>query len=225
MPIRKSEIKLDVNGKPTNAYLARPESDGPGVLVLHAWWGLKPVFKELCDRIAEQGFVALAPDLFDGKIAQTIDEAKELAQKSDDQVVGDTVMAAKDHLLSLTKNKIDVLGFSFGAAWALVAAAHDPDNIAATVLFYGVYEVDFNKFKSKVLGHYGEVDEWEPVEGVRAMEKSMKAAGVDVTLHFYPKVRHWFFESDRPEYDPKSAQQAWDRTIEFLNSSLRDPAR
>jgi len=221
MTIKKSEIKLDVHGKPTNAYLALPESGGPGVVVLHAWWGLTPTFRELSNRLAEQGFVALAPDLFAGQIAQTIPEAKELVQKSDNQVVGDIVIAAKNHLLSLTKNKLGVLGFSFGAAWALVLAADDPDNIAATVLFYGAYEVDFDKFKSKVLGHYSEVDEWEPIEGVREMETSMKAANLDVTFHFYPKVRHWFVESDRPEYDPGAAQLAWDRTFEFLNGSLR----
>jgi carboxymethylenebutenolidase len=222
MSIKKSEIQLDVNDRKVDAYLASPENGGPGVLVLHAWWGLKPFFKELCDRLAEQGYVVLAPDLFAGRIAKTIDEAKELAQNSDSQVVGDTVMAAKDHLLGLTQNKIGVLGFSFGAAWALVAAAYDPGKIAGTVLFYGAYpDMDFNKVKSKVLGHFCEVDEWEPIEGVREMEANMKAADVDVTLHFYPKVGHWFMESDRPEYDPASARLAWDRTFEFFNSSLR----
>ena len=221
MSIKKSEIKLDVNGKSVNAYLASPTNEVPGVLVLHAWWGLKPFFKEVCDRLAEQGYTVLAPDLFDGHIAKTIDEAKELAQNSDTQVVGDTVMAAKDHLLKLTKNKIGVLGFSFGAAWALVAAANDPGKVAGTVLFYGAYpDMDFNKVKSKVLGHFCEVDEWEPIEGVREMESSMKAANVDVTLHFYPKVAHWFVESDRPEYDSAAATLAWERTFEFLKKSL-----
>lgn len=223
MSIKKSEIKLDVNGKSANAYLATPESGGPSVLVLHAWWGLKPFFKQVCDQLAEQGFVALAPDLRDGQIAKTIDEAKELMQQSDNQLIGDTVMVAKDHLLALTKNKIGVIGFSMGAEWAMIAAAHDPDKIAAAVLFYGAADADFNKVRSKVLGHYCEVDEWEPTEYVREMESEMRAANVDLTLHFYPKVGHWFVESDRPEYDPESAQLAWDRTFEFLHSSLQAP--
>lgn len=220
MTIQKSEIKLNVNGKQVNAYLASPQQGGPGVLVLHAWWGLKPFFKEVCDRLAEQGYIALAPDLRDGQVAKTIDQAKELMQKSDDQFTGDTVMAAKNHLLTITKNKIGVIGFSMGAAWAMIAAAYDPDKIAAAVLFYGAADADFNKVRSKVLGHYCEVDEWEPIEYVRGMESSMRAANVDVTLHFYPKVAHWFVESDRPEYDPASAQLAWDRTFEFLRASL-----
>jgi len=220
MAIQKSEIELDVNGKPVNAYLAAPTAGGPGVLVLHAWWGLKPFFKQLCDRLAEQGFVALAPDLREGQIAETIEAAKELMQKSDGEFVGDIVMAAKDHLLTLTKNKIGVMGFSMGAAWSLVVAAHDPDNIAATVLFYGAEGVDFGKVKSKVIGHFSESDEWEPIDGVRVLEADMKAAQVDATLHFYPNVDHWFVESDRPEYDASAASLAWERTFDFLKKNL-----
>lgn len=222
MSIQKSEIKLDVDGQPVNAYLAAPQDGGPGVLLLHAWWGLKPFFKQLCDRLAEQGFTALAPDMRNGEIAETIDAAKELMQKSDNQLVGDVVMAAKDYLLAHSKRaKIGVVGFSMGAAWALVVASYDPDKVAATVLFYGVEGADFTKIKSKVLGHYSDNDEWEPIEGVREMEQSMKDANVDATLHIYPNVHHWFVEEDRPEYDSAAAQLAWDRTIEFLHMSLR----
>ena len=91
MPIQTSEIQLNVNEKKVNAYLAVPENGGPGVLLLHAWWGLKPFFKQVCDRLAGQGFTVLAPDLRDGQIATTIDEAKALMEKSDNQFVGDTV--------------------------------------------------------------------------------------------------------------------------------------
>jgi carboxymethylenebutenolidase len=220
MSIQTSEIQLNVNDRKVNAYLASPPNGGPGVLVLHAWWGLKPVFKEICYRLAEQGFVAFAPDLRNGQIAETIEEAKALMKKSDEQFIGDTVVAAKDHLLALTKNKIGVMGFSMGAAWSLVAAAHDPDNIAATVLFYGAGEADFSRVKSKILCHFCEVDEWEEIEYVREMEANMKAAGVDVTLHIYPNVAHWFLENDRPEYDPASAKLVWDRTYEFLKKNL-----
>jgi len=221
MSIQKSEIKLDVNGQPVNAYLAAPKDGGPGVLVLHAWWGLKPFFKHLCDRLAEQGFTALAPDLRNGEIAETIEAAKELMQKSDGQIVGDIVMTAKDYLLTHTNSgKIGVLGFSMGAAWSLIVAMYDPDKIAATVLFYGTEGVDFGKVKSKILGHYSDSDEWEPIDGVRAMEQSMKDAGVDATIHIYPKVGHWFVEDDRPEYDSASAALAWERTFEFLKKNL-----
>lgn len=220
MSIQKSEIQLKVNNKSVSAYLASPESGGKGVLVLHAWWGLKPFFKQVCDRLAEQGFVALAPDLRNNEIAETIEAAKELMQKIDGQHVGDTVMTAKDHLLSLTNNKIGVLGFSMGGAWALIAASHKPEEIAAVVLFYGNEDVDVTKITAKVMGHYSDNDEWEPNEWVEKKFGQMKQAGVDNTLHIYPGVAHWFMEDDRPEYDPAAASLAWERTFEFLKKSV-----
>ena len=221
MAIQKSEIKLNVNSQHADAYLAAPESGGPGVLVLHAWWGLKPFFKQICDRLAEQGFVALAPDMRNGQIAETIDAAKELMEKSDNQIIGEIVMVAKDYLLvHSAAEKIGVIGFSMGAAWSLVVAGYDPDKISATVLFYGIGETDFPKVKSKILGHFSDNDEWEPMEGVRWMEQSLKDAGVDTTLHIYPNVAHWFVEEDCPEYDAGAASLAWDRTFEFLNKHI-----
>lgn len=220
MSIKKSEVKLDVNGKPVDAYLASPENGGPGVLVLHAWWGLKPFFKQVCDRLAEQGFVALAPDLRDGQIAGTIDEAKALMAKSDGQLIGQIVFTAKDRLREITKGKIGAIGFSMGAAWALIVASAVPDQVGATVLFYGNEDVDVTKITAKVMGHFSDNDEWEPNEWVDKKFGEMEAAGVDATRHTYPGVAHWFMESDRPEYDAAAAQLAWERTVEFLKNNL-----
>lgn len=221
MSIQKSEFNLDVNGKPVTAYLASPVNGGPGVLVLHAWWGLKPYFKEVCNRLAEEGFVALAPDLRDGQIAKTIDEAKELMEKSDGEFIGQTVFTAKDRLREIAKGKIGVIGFSMGAAWAFIVSSAVPDQVGAVVLFYGNEDVDVTKITAKVMGHFSDNDEWEPNEWVDKKFGEMKAAGVNATRHTYPGVAHWFMESDRPEYDSAAAQLAWDRTIEFLNMSLR----
>lgn len=220
MSIKKSEVKLDVNGKPVDAYLASPENGGPGVLVLHAWWGLKPFFKQVCDRLAEQGFVALAPDLRDGQIAATIDEAKALMAKSDGQLIGQIVFTAKDRLREITKGKIGAIGFSMGAAWALIVASAVPDQVGAAVLFYGNEDVDVTKITAKVMGHFSDNDEWEPNEWVDKKFGEMEAAGVDATRHTYPGVAHWFMESDRPEYDAAAAQLAWERTVEFLKNNL-----
>ena len=220
MSTQKSEITLNVNGKSVNAYLAAPAGGGPGVLLLHAWWGLKPFFKQVCDRIAEQGFTVLAPDLRDGQIAATIDEAKALMEKSDGQFIGDTVFAAKDHLRGLTNGKIGLVGFSMGAAWALIVASYTPDQVAATVLFYGNEGVDYEKITAKVMGHYSDNDEWEPNEYVEKTFAAFKSAGVDATLHIYPGMAHWFVEEDRPEYDSAAAQLAWERTFEFLKANL-----
>lgn len=220
MTIEKSEIQLQVNGKSANAYLVTPETNGPGILLLHAWWGLKPFFKQVCDQLAAQGFTVLAPDLYQGRIAATIDEAKALMEQRDSKFMGEIVKAAKDHLTSLHIGQpIGVIGFSMGAAWSLDVAENGPD-VSAAVLFYGAGEADYTKVKASILGHFAEVDEWEPIEYVRAMEEGMKSAGLDVTLHTYPNVGHWFVEEDRPEYDSASALLAWSRTYEFFRKNL-----
>jgi carboxymethylenebutenolidase len=220
MSVQKSEIQLLVNNNTADAYLAAPEEGGPGVLVLHAWWGLKPFFKEVCDQLAGQGFTALAPDLYQGRIAATIEEAEGLLEQRDSELMGDIVKASKDHLVSLGAGKpIGVLGFSMGGSWSLVIAANEPD-VSAVVIFYSSGDVDFNTVKAKILGHYAEVDEWEPLDEIRKMEADMKAAGLEVTFHTYPKVGHWFVENDRPEYDSASALLAWSRTFEFLRKNL-----
>ena len=222
MSIQKSEIKIDVNGKPVNAYLASPSNGGPGILVLPSWWGFKPYFKQVCDRLAEQGYTALAFDYYDGRVGTTIEETQELQQtvESDPNIMGSMVQAAKDYLVSLRPGQpIGIVGFSMGTDWAIMTAAEAPD-VAAIVLFYGGWSTDFSKMKSKVLGHYAETDEWVPLEQVREMEQSMESAGVDVTIHLYPKTTHWFMESDRPEFDSDSADLAWSRTLDFLKQNM-----
>ena len=218
MSIQTSEVQLNVNDKKVNAYLA--DGQGPGILLLHAWWGLKPFFKQTCDRIAAQGFTVLAPDLRDGQIATTIDEAKALMEKSDGDLVGATVFAAKDYLQTLTKGQIGLIGFSMGAAWALIVASAVPDQVGALVMFYGNEGVDYGKITAKVMGHYCVEDEWEPTEFVDNTFAEFAKAGVDATRHTYPGTAHWFMEEDRPEYDSAAAQLAWDRTFTFLKENL-----
>ena len=219
MSITKSEIQLNVNGKSVNAYLASPAGGGPGVLLLHAWWGLKPFFKQVCDRIAEQGFTVLAPDYYQGRIAGTVDEAKALMENNNEELMGDVIKAAHDHLAAQTGRPIGMIGFSMGAGWSLAVASKAPD-VAAVVFFYGANIVDFKNLKANVLGHFSDVDEWEPFEWVEKMQAEMKSAGVDFTLHVYPGVAHWFVEEDRPEYDSAAAQLAWERTFAFLRENL-----
>ncbi len=218
------DIQIQVNQQPVAAYLALPGAgSGPAVLVLHAWWGLKPFFKQVCDQLAAQGFVALAPDLYHGPVAATIEEAKSLMEAADHQRIGDTIMAAKDFLLAhpaRTGERLGVIGFSMGAYWSLVAATHDPQQFGAVVAFYGAGEADFSKMQAKFMGHYSDSDEWEPLKWVNWMADALKIAGVDTTIFIYPGLAHWFVEADRPEYDPAAAALAWERTFTFLKENL-----
>jgi carboxymethylenebutenolidase len=213
--------------KTEKGYLALPPSGvGPGILVLHAWWGLNGFFVDLCDRLAREGFVALAPDLYDGSVASSIEEAKALLGRLDSEATQQKVSQALDalqqHPAVQTANKIGALGCSLGASLALQLSTQRPEQIAATVLFYGVDEADFAAARCAYLGHFAANDEWDSVEQARLMEAEMRAAGREVTFYVYPDVGHWFFESTRPDaYNAEAAHLAWDRTVTFLNHHLR----
>ena len=213
-------ISFDVDGQPAHGYLALPsQPDAPGVLVLHAWWGLNAFFKIVCDRLAAEGFAAFAPDLNEGKIATTVDEAKEIMSGSDSERQQAIAAALVDFMhgrSEVRKEPLSLIGFSMGAAWSLVLATEQPDEFGKMVLFYGVGDGDFAKIRAEILGHFSDVDEWEPLDGIRAMEAEMQIAGLSPTFHIYPQMSHWFFEEDRPEFDPNAAEQAWTRTLEFL---------
>ena len=222
MSLQRSEIELQANGKPLQAYLASPSGGGPGVLVLPSWFGLKPYFKQVCDRLAEQGYTALGLDYYNGRVGMTIEEAQALQEEveSDFEALESVVKAAKDHLVSLRSGEpIAILGFSMGTDWAVITAAKEPD-VAAIVLFYGGWAVDFSQMKARVLGHYAETDPYQSAERTSDMVESMQAAGVEVTTYSYPGTAHWFMEEDRPEYDPGAASLAWERTLAFLKQSL-----
>jgi carboxymethylenebutenolidase len=142
-------------------------------------------------------------------------------KKSDSELTGKIVHAAKNYLLALSRTPtFGAVGFSMGAAWGLELAAEAGDQVGALVLFYGAGSSDLTRIRARILGHFSDSDEWEPIDGVRAMQKDMQAAGLDVTFHIYPGVSHWFVEDDRPEYDPAAARLAWERTFEFLKKNL-----
>jgi carboxymethylenebutenolidase len=214
------DITFDVEGKPVNGYLASPEQPGaPGVIVLHAWWGLNEFFRNLCDRLANEGFVAFAPDLNEGRVAKTVDDAKQLMSELSFERKRAVASALVDFMRArpeVRSEPLSVIGFSMGAGWSLVLASEHPEDIGKVVLFYGTEGADFANIKADLLGHFSDADEWEPLDGIRAMETDMRNAGLNPNFQIYPNVSHWFFEEDRPEFDPQAAEVAWKRTLEFL---------
>ena len=209
-------------------YLALPaQTPARGVLVLHAWWGLTHVFRQVCDRLAAAGFVALAPDLYAGATADTIEAAAELLDKRDSAAMAARaeagLRALREHP-AVRGERLGAVGFSMGAAWALALAGEHADTFGPVVLFYGADAIDFSTTSANFQGHFAEHDEWEPLDGVRQMEADMRAAGREVDLHLYPGVGHWFFEPNRPEYSPAAAELAWERTVAFLRAGLAGEA-
>ena len=215
-----------------NRYLAVPRSGkGAGVLVLHAWWGLNDFFRGFCDRLAQEGFVALAPDMFSGEIARTIPEAERHAsQWNEEQDVPPIVLAAVEDLSkhpAVSGKGLGTVGFSLGAYWALWSAQKKPDLIRAVTLFYGTNGGggDFQDSKAAYLGHFAETDPYETPDGIHALEKNLRGANRPTTFYTYPGTGHWFFEKDRPDvYQAQAAQLAWDRTIAFLHAQLDEAA-
>lgn len=205
-------------------YEALPASgSGPGVLVLHAWWGLNDVFRAVCDRLAEAGFVAVAPDLWGGAVATTIEEAEGLLEQRDGAAMERAAVEALSYLRAhpaVRGTDLGAIGFSMGAAWAIALAGEHPD-LHAVVLFYGCGETDFAAARAAFLGHFAESDPYESEEYLQQMEAAMRAAGREVEIHRYAGVGHWFFEENRPDaYNLAAASLAWERTLPFLRERL-----
>jgi carboxymethylenebutenolidase len=216
-----------MSDQPNYRYLAMPPSGrGPGVLVLHAWWGLTDFFRGFCDRLAQTGFVVLAPDLFAGKTARTIEEAEMLVsgmEKDPGQVAKVILSATAElrHHPAITGNGLGVVGFSFGAFWALWLSKTMPEEIRAVTVFYGTGESEFQESQAVYQGHFAENDPYEPASNVKFLEESLKAANRTSSLLMYPGTGHWFFESDRPDaYNEAAARLAWDRTVTFMHEQL-----
>ena len=198
---------------------------GPGVLVLHPWWGLNDTIKTVCSRLASSGFTAFAPDLYHGKIAETIPEAKALATALDDEQAGTEVLRAAAFLLhrsEVSSSGLAVIGFSLGAFLALNLSSSDAEHIRKVVIFYGTGPDDFSRSKAEYLGHFADSDEFEPASSVDALEASLRRAGRPVSFYRYKDTGHWFFEPDRKDaFNEVAAKLAWERTMRFLGEPAR----
>lgn len=208
-----------------NEYLALPAgSKGPGLLVIHAWWGLNAFIKRFCDRLAGEGFVALAPDLYGGKVAATIDEAKVLRSKMNQQQAHQRLLESVERLREMdcvSGKSIGLVGFSLGARFALELSAERDSHLHPVVVFYGNSGADYSAAQAAYLGHFAEHDDYVALSGVKKLEKAMRAAGRPFTAHIYSGTGHWFFEEDRADaYNSQAATLAWTRTVDFLKSQM-----
>jgi carboxymethylenebutenolidase len=216
------------HSQPQGFLAVPPTGTGPGVLVLHAWWGLNATIKAFCTRLAESGFVAFAPDLYHGKVADTIADAGTLGGALDAnhlQAKAEIKEAVKylSERVGQNDSGLAAIGFSLGAYYALDLSAADPEHIRSVAIFYGTqgdFFSDFSSSKSDYLGHFAENDQYEPQSNADNLEARLRGAGRPVTFHIYPGTGHWFFEPDRTDaYNESAAKLAWDRTLAFLKRS------
>jgi carboxymethylenebutenolidase len=220
-------IEFKSNGGVAQGYLSVPESGvGPGVVVIQEWWGLVPHIKDVADRFAAEGFVALAPDLYHGDVAKSPDEAGKMMMALNISQTEKDLRGAVQYLLDAeetTGEAVGTVGFCMGGALSLYAASKN-QQVGACVVFYGIHpkvEPDFDNLRAPVLGVFAGKDKSVTPDAVRALEETMRKHGKSIESHTYPDSDHAFFNDTRPEvYDADASADAWRRTIEFLRANL-----
>ncbi len=220
-------VRFPSNGQEAEGYLAKPASgSGPGVVVIQEWWGLVPHIKDVCDRFAGEGFVALAPDLYHGKSTAEPDEAGKLMMAMKIDEAARDMSGAVDYLVGLdatTGDKVGCVGFCMGGGLSLYLASLKPQ-IGACVIYYGVLpgaQPDLSKVQAPVLGHYAEHDQFASPASARELENKLKSLNKQVEFHIYPGTDHAFFNDTRPEvYHAEAARQSWERTLAFFREHL-----
>lgn len=222
--------RLQAAAGDTDAYLAvATPSPGAPVLVLHAWWGLNDTFRDFVDRLAADGFTVMAPDLFDGRVLGSIEEAEAYRQELDEEKNADRlfgrVQATLETLLTLPEargERAEVIGFSFGADYARWLAAVRRE-IAAVVTYYGgSWDMKRNPDVPLAawLSHWAEADPYEDVSAVPPLQERLVREDPRSAAHIYEGTHHWFAEADRPEYNEAASELAYRRTVAFLRANL-----
>ena len=222
-----NEIELASGAERLRGYLALPpRGHGPGVIVLQEWWGLVDHIREVCDRLAREGFVALAPDLYRGETTTDPGVAGRLMMDLQLPRAASDLTAALTTLLNhaaVSGGKVATLGFCMGGQLALFAAGQSA-RIAAVVDCYGVHpnvRVDLANVKAAVMGVFAERDAFVSPETAHQLESDLRTAGVRTDFTIYPGVNHAFMNDTRPDvYDAVSAQRAWGRILSFLRAEL-----
>lgn len=220
-------VRFPSNGQEGQGYLAKPASgSGPGVIVIQEWWGLVPHIKDVANRLANEGFVALAPDLYNGQTTTEPDQAGKLMMEMKIDEAARDMSGAVGYLRGLDAtagDKVGCVGFCVGGGLSMYLASSNP-NIGACVAYYGVLpmaQTDHAGIQAPILGHYADNDDFLKVDAVRELESTLKGMGKDAEFHIYEGTQHGFFNDSRPEqHNAEAAKQSWDRTLAFFRKHL-----
>jgi carboxymethylenebutenolidase len=221
------------NGNMASGYLATPATgSGPGVLVIQEWWGVDASLKQMADRLAAAGFVALAPDLYHGEVAghTEMDKAAHLMNSMPADRAAKDMSGAIDYLAghkAVTSKSVGVVGFCMGGMLSFLIAANRPDKVKAIVPFYGfpqgAAEPDWTKMTAEISGHMAENDSFFPPTAAHALEAKLRGMGKKVTMTVHPGTGHAFMGPHNAlgTLNEKLAAQIWPDAISFLQKTVR----
>jgi len=224
--MRSQNVEFPINGGQAPGYLARPDYDDmkPGVVVIQEWWGVNVHIKDIANRLAEQGYVALAPDLYHGVVVSEPNDAQKAAMELDRERAMREIDAAVDYLRNQTyvnPKQIGVIGFCMGGALTLYAGAHNP-NVGAVAAFYGGGTPQIEEFahsEAAILNIVGDKD--RTLLGIQALDQGLQQYSLPHELAIYPGAQHAFFNDTRPEvYKPDAAKDAWQRALTWFSKYL-----
>jgi carboxymethylenebutenolidase len=225
----KTVVYGHVAGQPVSGYLVRPVAAAgplPGLIVIHEWWGLNDNVRDEAARLAAEGYVVLAVDLYGGTIATEPLEAMKQSQRltANPAPAENNLHDAYAYLDKVEgAPRIGTIGWCLGGRWSLRTALILPDKVDATVIYYGTVkadEVDLARLQMPVLGLFGSKDRVVPVATVTAFEASMKRLGKNLDLHMYEGADHAFANPSGTAYEAEAAEDAWRRTTAFLRQHL-----
>lgn len=225
--IKTANITFPANGVDGMGYLARPGDGGkhPGVIVIQEFWGLDGHIRDIAERFAREGFVALAPDLYHGTFATEPDEARKLAMNMNrEQAVKDLLGALKrlQSMDEVSPKKIGCIGFCMGGSLTLALAAASPDVAAAAPFYAGMQpgRDQIAKIEAEVFAFFGGDDAGIPIEKVREFETNLRETGRNGVVKVYDGAPHSFFNDTKPSYRPAAAHDAWERSLDLFRRVL-----
>jgi carboxymethylenebutenolidase len=227
--IATTTVQFSGAGRVASGFLASPQEavSHPGLIVLQEFWGLNDHIRDVTRRLAAEGFVALAPDMYDGKVTTDPAEARQLLQSMDQSAALQKLNGAVDYLKSQPRveaSRIGVIGFCMGGFLALNLACHNRDVRVATP-FYGRIPPDtvLENLSAPVLYFFGEQDHHLPAADVDRLEQFLKRTGRTGAVVRYPEADHAFFNDTRKEvYREEDAKDAWRKALAFLRKYLQD---
>lgn len=210
----------------SNGYIAQPDIAGnfPGIIMIHEIWGVNNNIKDMAEKLASHGYVVLAVDLYDGNVALTLDEARELRASFEQQYWNDNMNAAVRYLEeNFEPQMIGSIGWCFGGGQSLNLALNN-DNIDATVIYYGQLVTDketLSKINWPILGIFAALDQGITSKQVNDFESSLDELEIKNEIHIYPDVNHAFANPSGDRYAPDAAKDAWEKTLTFFEANLK----